>query len=84
MTKLYDVFLVSTASWRVGKREVGANQFQMRAPLSVISQIHRLHPTAEQRIVRETEANGFCDLHKNGEVWIVKLPSEPLGIEMKE
>lgn len=53
MSKLYDVF----------EEKEGASIFVMKAPLTTISQFYKMHRDAEARLVRETDANGFCVLH---------------------
>ena len=39
--------------------------FVMRAPISTIRTLLKLHPAAVARIEHETKDNGICELHLN-------------------
>lgn len=57
--------------------------FLMRAPLRVISRYLCLHPDAEKRIVKETEAGRPCEIWKHNDMYRVLPALYKLDIQIK-
>jgi hypothetical protein len=73
MTQLFDLYL---------HHDGAPPSFQMRAPLPVLVQVLQFGDRAMERIEYETKDNQwFCQLHKNGHVWLVQRAYLSLGAD---